>query len=353
MRRLPIFLVLDCSESMLGDSLKNMETGLEQLVTSLRRDPQALETVHLSLIAYAGQARTIVPLTTLDSFYPPKLPLGGGTSLGLALKELMAQMDAQVKKNTPETKGDWKPIVYLFTDGRATDKPEKMIQKWQAEYARQAQLIAVGLGDYADFSVLKKLTETVFHYKGEDDRDFKQFVDWLSQSTLNMSCRVENPDGDALPEADPNIISLVKKGDHPAVKADQNCVVIPGRCQKSCKLYLIKYDREQDILPFDARSDVKPKFVLSGCYPMDESYFEWSSPEMTNLTVNTEELSGAPGCPYCGNVTAFAYHLKCGKALCLNGPGEVVCPWCGETIFFGPARGDKGGQGFEVQRSRG
>ena len=86
MRRLPVFFVLDCSESMVGDNLKKMEDGLQMIVQTLRTDPHALETVWLSVMAFAGIAKTIVPLVEVASFYPPKLPLGSGTSLGAALR---------------------------------------------------------------------------------------------------------------------------------------------------------------------------------------------------------------------------------------------------------------------------
>ena len=86
MRRLPVFFVLDCSESMIGENLKKMTDGLQMIVGDLRKDPHALETAWVSVIAFAGVARTIVPLHEIASFYPPRLPVGGGTSLGAALR---------------------------------------------------------------------------------------------------------------------------------------------------------------------------------------------------------------------------------------------------------------------------
>lgn len=98
MRRLPVFFVLDCSESMIGENLKRMNDGLQMIVNDLRKDPHALETAWISVIAFAGVARTIVPLHDIVSFYPPRLPVGGGTSLGAALRELTVQIDSQVRK---------------------------------------------------------------------------------------------------------------------------------------------------------------------------------------------------------------------------------------------------------------
>lgn len=68
MRRLPIFFVLDCSESMIGENLKKMNDGLTTIISDLRRDPHALETAYISIIAFAGVAKTIVPLTEVVSF---------------------------------------------------------------------------------------------------------------------------------------------------------------------------------------------------------------------------------------------------------------------------------------------
>ena len=72
MRRLPVFFVLDCSESMVGENLKKMEEGLSAIVKTLRTDPHALETVYISVIAFAGIAKTVAPLVEIVSFYPPK-----------------------------------------------------------------------------------------------------------------------------------------------------------------------------------------------------------------------------------------------------------------------------------------
>ncbi len=44
MRRLPVFFVLDCSESMIGENLKKMTDGLQMIIGDLRKDPHALET---------------------------------------------------------------------------------------------------------------------------------------------------------------------------------------------------------------------------------------------------------------------------------------------------------------------
>ena len=43
-RRLPVYLLLDTSGSMMGEPIAAVETGVQTLVSALRQDPYALET---------------------------------------------------------------------------------------------------------------------------------------------------------------------------------------------------------------------------------------------------------------------------------------------------------------------
>ncbi|GHU04992.1 hypothetical protein AGMMS49960_21290 [Betaproteobacteria bacterium] len=324
MRRLPVFFVLDCSESMAGENLQKMEECLQAVVRTLRADPHALESVYVSVIAFAGAVRTIAPLVEVVSFYPPKLPLGSGTSLGAALDALMSEIDRSVVKTTADAKGDWKPIIYLITDGHPTDNPGPAIERWNAKYARKTNLIAIGLGKNADFTVLKRLTENVIVYEESQEGDFQKFVKWISASVVAQSKSVgEGVESDTLPILDESVMRIIKE---PPPVADESCVTLVGRCQKTRRPYLIKYEQAvQVVATRDFKLDVA-RYDLAGCYPLEEDYFNWSDQRATEFKVNTASLVGSPGCPHCGNITAFAM-CGCGKLLCVNGPGVATCPW--------------------------
>jgi uncharacterized protein YegL len=333
---------------MVGEALSKMEDGLQSIMRTLRTDPHALETVHVSVIAFAGIAKKIAPLIEVASFYPPKLPLGSGTSLGAALETLMAEIDTSVIKTTPDLKGDWRPIVYLFTDGRPTDNPIPAIERWKARYASQATLIAVGLGKDADFTTLKKLTDHTIVFEDTKEGNFKKFVAWVTASLLVQSKSTgERQQHAQLPVFDEQVMRIVKE---PQPVADEACVTLVGRCQKTRRPYIIRYGRRlRSVGTRDFSVDVA-SYHLDGCHPLDEDYFAWSDQRAADLKVNTSSLVGSPGCPHCGNFTAFAV-CGCGKLLCVNGPGKVVCPWCEESVSFGPAPEEAGG--FDVGRGRG
>lgn len=72
----------------------------------------------------------------------------GGTALGTGLELLGKQIKSEVRASTPESKGDCKPIVFLFTDGDSTDRWEKTADLFRTEINRKKVIInAVACGE--------------------------------------------------------------------------------------------------------------------------------------------------------------------------------------------------------------
>ena len=350
MRRLPIFFVLDCSESMVGENLRKMEEGVVSIVKKLRSDPHALETVYFSIIPFAGKSKTLAPLVELANFYPPRLPLGGGTNLGSALDTLMQEIDKSVIKTTLDKKGDWRPIVYLWTDGKPTDNPDSAISRWNASYAKKTTVIAIGLGKSADLSILKRITENVLLFEGTNIGDFDKFIRWVTETVVSQSKSVgDGLDAREISNFDSSYLKLIKEV--PRKTYDASVVTFVGRCQKTKKPYIIKYEQEVRDLPTRDFNFKVSQYDLAGCYVIDEEYFVWSESQESSHKVNTNELIGTPGCPHCGAQTAFAA-CSCGNLMCINEPGDAVCPWCKQNVSFLPysARDDGG---FDINRGRG
>ena len=67
-RRLPVYLLIDCSGSMAGEPIEAVKQGIKALLSELKGDPQALETACLSVITFDSTARQVTPLTELMLF---------------------------------------------------------------------------------------------------------------------------------------------------------------------------------------------------------------------------------------------------------------------------------------------
>ena len=188
-RRLPVYLVLDTSGSMMGEPIAAVETGVQTLLSALRQDPYALETAYLSVITFDSNAKQLVPLTELTSFQMPSIQAGGTTALGDALTLLAKKIDSEVTKTSTEVKGDWKPLIFIMTDGGPTDNWQKGLAEFQK--CKVGIVVACAAGQGADTNVLKQITQCVVQLDTADSSTIKAFFKWVSASVSTGSQKVD------------------------------------------------------------------------------------------------------------------------------------------------------------------
>lgn len=351
-RRLPIYFLIDVSESMAGEPISQVEEGMETIVRELKSDPFALETVFLSILVFAGKAKTLSPLTDLISFYPSKFPIGSGTSLTNGLKHLKEVLNQNKINADKFTKPDWKPIVFLFTDGVPTDDSKDAILDWKANWSDKTILVAVSFGDEENAHFLNQLTDNVLLFKNSTPAHYRHFFKWVTSSILTSTRSLEtNSKGFELASMEDEILVNITKSPNKSSLAtiDRNFAVFLARCQQNKSHYLIKYKKQ--LIPTDLIAGLEIEtinFKLNGTYKIDQTYFDLSDETYnSSMNISTEELEGYPNCPCCGNQSGFSV-CTCMKIHCSGSESITTCPWCGKKAKYG-----YGNKHIDVNRQQG
>ncbi len=189
MRRLPVYVLLDTSGSMMGEPIEAVKNGMQLMVSSLRQNPQAIETAFLSIITFDSSAKQVVPLTDLSSFQVPDIQATGTTAMGQALELVSTCIDREVASTTAESKGDWKPLVFIMTDGIPTDNIQNGLNELNKRHT--AIIVACAAGSGSDTSILKQITENVVSLDTADSQSISKFFAWVTASIGVTSSKVE------------------------------------------------------------------------------------------------------------------------------------------------------------------
>lgn len=184
MRRLPVYFLIDTSGSMYGEPIQALNNALSGMINTLRADAQALDSLWISMVTFDREVKEIVPLTELASFQLPEIscPQSGPTHTGKALEMLYEKVQVEVIKGNATQKGDWKPLLFLFTDGKPNDLQlyREMLPKIKS--LNFGAIVCCAAGHLADDSLLKELTPDVVHLDTADSATLKQFFRWVSET---------------------------------------------------------------------------------------------------------------------------------------------------------------------------
>ena len=160
MRRLPVYLLLDTSGSMYGEPIEAVKNGVQTLISTLRSDPYALETAYISIITFNSSAQQVTPLTELAAFQQPNIDASGCTALGGALELLSQKIDSEITKTTAEVKGDWRPLIFIMTDGVPTDDISRGLAEFKKRKCGMVVACAAGQGAKVGAKLVSKCTPT-------------------------------------------------------------------------------------------------------------------------------------------------------------------------------------------------
>jgi uncharacterized protein YegL len=141
----------------------------------------------------------LCPLTSLEDFQMPQLecPEAGPTHLGEALKALCGALDRDLIRSTPERNGDWRPLLFIMTDGSPSDT--LVYNEWAAKARIKgfATIIACAAGAKAKEEPLRKVADHVVTLDTMDSSTFGSFFKFVSDTVtagaVSMGATAEVP----------------------------------------------------------------------------------------------------------------------------------------------------------------
>ncbi|AUX62025.1 VWA domain-containing protein [Simonsiella muelleri] len=210
-RRLLTYICIDTSGSMRGEPIEAVNAGLQALMTSLRQNPYALESVHLNITTFDSQIKTVLPMTPLEQVVLPEIvcPESGATFLGGVLEEVAQAVQRDRIVGNANQKGDWRPMLIVLTDGKPTDLLvySEVIPK--IKQLGFGNIVACAAGPKADANYLKQLTDCVVSLDTMDANSFAKFFQWVSSTVTQTSISAGSPTQSITLPPPPDEINIV------------------------------------------------------------------------------------------------------------------------------------------------
>ncbi len=178
-------LVLDVSGSMQGESIAQLNRGLQEFQTEVISDYQASQRLEISIVTFGSTVQCIQEPTLITNFQMPMLEAGGLTKMVDAVR-LAISLDQQRKqwyRNTGQNY--YRSIIVLITDGQPepADQDIEGLSREVRDGVKNKNFIFYGLGVKGyNHQKLAQICSVELPPLPLDGYKYAEFFQWLSNS---------------------------------------------------------------------------------------------------------------------------------------------------------------------------
>ncbi len=185
--RCPCVLLIDVSESMHGETIHQINLGLQEFQRAFAEDELASKRIEIATIAFGDKIQVIQDFSTADQLMIPKLSTYGKTRLiGTAIHKALDMIYDRKAAYRASGIMYYRPWMFLLTNGLPTDEWQTAATRiYQEETGKRVSFFPIGLSDDADFEFLSRISiRSPIKLRG---LDFSDMFVWLSASLTTTS----------------------------------------------------------------------------------------------------------------------------------------------------------------------
>lgn len=189
--RVPVALCLDCSGSMTGEPIRELNEGVRTFYQAINDDEIARFSAEICIVTF-GPVSLEADFATLDTRpQPPVLMAEGNTPMGEAVQLALDSLEERKAAYRASGVDYYQPWLVLMTDGYPYGGSQAVLDQQIARVSsmvesRKLTVFPIGIGSKADMNVLAKFSpgRSPLRLQG---LKFTDFFSWLSKSVSRVS----------------------------------------------------------------------------------------------------------------------------------------------------------------------
>lgn len=189
--RVPVVLCLDCSGSMMGEPIKELNAGVKTFYQAINEDEIARFSAEICIVTF-GPVQLGADFATLDVRpQPPVLSASGNTPMGEAVKLSLDSLERRKELYKESGVDYYQPWLVLMTDGKPYGGSLELLNQQVNRVtnmveSRKLTVFPIGIGSEADMGTLQRFSpgRSPLRLQG---LKFSEFFSWLSKSVSRVS----------------------------------------------------------------------------------------------------------------------------------------------------------------------
>ena len=189
--RCPVVLLLDCSSSMAGSPITELEAAVGQFYREMASDPIASMSVEIGVVTFGDSIKKLRDFEAVADTLAKPLPhlvASGNTPMGAAIRLAVDEVKQRRAFYKCQGFSAYKPWIVLMTDGQPNDDWQNpaMTARGMADRG-ELTFIGVGIGTSVDMTTLSQIVPPDPGAHRLAGLKFQNFFRWLADSLRLVS----------------------------------------------------------------------------------------------------------------------------------------------------------------------